>query len=209
VKRLLIALVAVLVMLGTAPGEAHRISTRDGPPLDGIPIPSLTHGQMAVISDNLSGIRELARNRIGSDMTTWRLEDYLNLQSFACLWGVVPGSIADESSPFNECAHAYLAAARALLLHLREAQGVDHDAVEALIGKIEAEMLANGASLTLCRFSDEPFNTNEIVFPRWSEIPSHPLTAVFAALVLVMIGGGVWGAWPRRSVSQRRVVTGS
>jgi hypothetical protein len=70
-------------------------------------------------------------------------------------------------------------------------------------------MLANGASLTLCRFSDEPFNTNEIVFPRWSEIPLHPLTAVFAALVLVVIVGGVWGAWPRRSVSQRRVVTGS
>ena len=94
-------------------------------------------------------------------------------------------------SPFNECAHAYLAAARALLLHLRAVQGVDHDAVEALIGKIEAEMLANGASLTLCRFSDEPFNTNEIVFPRWSEVPLHPLTAVFAALVLAGIVGGV------------------
>ena len=40
-------------------------------------------------------------------------------------------------------------------------------------------MLANGASLTLCRFSDEPFNTNEIIFPRWTEIPSHPPTAAF------------------------------
>ena len=117
---------------------------------------------MAVISDNLSAIRALASARIGFDMTTWRLEDYLNLQSFACLWGIVPGSIADEESPFNECAHAYLAAARALLLQLREAPGVDHDAVEALIRKIEVEMLANGASLTLCRYSDEPFNTNEV-----------------------------------------------
>ena len=82
------------------------------------------------------------------------------------------GSIADEESPFNECAHAYLAAARALLLQLREAPGVDHDAVEALIRKIEAEMLTNGASLTLCRYSDEPFNTNEVIWPHWREIPS-------------------------------------
>ena len=153
---------------------------------------------MAVIADNLSSIRALAGSQIGLDMTMWRLEDYLNLQSFACLWGVVPGSIADESSPFNECAHAYLAAAQALLLHLREAPGVDHDAVGALIGRIETEMLANGASLSLCRFSDEPFNTNQIIFPRWSEIPSHPPTAGFAAAVFAAIAGMAWTAWPRR-----------
>jgi hypothetical protein len=39
-----------------------------------------------------------------------RIENYVNLQSFACLWGLVPGSLKDEGSPFNECAHAYLAA---------------------------------------------------------------------------------------------------
>lgn len=98
-------------------------------------------------------------------MTTWRLEDYLNLQSFACLWGLVPGSISDDGSPFNECAHAYLAAGRALLLRLRDAPGVDHKAVDALIGRIEVEMLANGAAVTPCRYSDEPFNTNENHFP--------------------------------------------
>ena len=49
-----------------------------GTPPDGISIPSLTHGQMAVISDNLSSIRALASGRIGFEMTTWRLEDYLN-----------------------------------------------------------------------------------------------------------------------------------
>jgi hypothetical protein len=126
VTRLLpAALVAALVMLGASPGQAHRIAARDGPPPDGVSIPSLTHGQMTVISNNLSAIRALADARIGFDMTTWRLEDYLSLQSFACLWGVVPGSITDEESPFNECAHAYLAAARALLLHLREAPHAD------------------------------------------------------------------------------------
>jgi hypothetical protein len=104
---------------------------------------------MAVISGNLAAIRALASSRVGFDMTTWRLEDYLNLQSFACLWGVVPGSIADEDSPFNECAHAYLAAGRALLLQLRATPGVDQGAVEALIRKVQAEMLAHDASLML------------------------------------------------------------
>jgi hypothetical protein len=111
---------------------------------------------------------------------------------------MVPGSIADEDSPFNECAHAYLAAARALLLQLRDASGADHKAVEALIGKIELEMLMNGASLTMCRYSDEPFNTNEVIFPRWSDIPLHPPTAAFAGTVLVVILALGWGLWPRR-----------
>ena len=192
-KRLLIALIAALVMLGAPPSHAHRISTRSGPPPQGIPIPSLTHGQMAVISDNLTAIRTLASSRIGFDMTTWRLEDYLNLQSFACLWGVVPGSIRDEDSPFNECAHAYLAAGRALLLQLRAAPGVDHNAVEALIREIETEMLAHDASLTLCRYSDEPFNTNEVIWPHWSAIPSHtPTLAAFGAVFALIAGAAIW-----------------
>jgi hypothetical protein len=207
VISLLLALLAAIVVLGTSPGEAHRISTRSGPPPEGISIPSLTHGQMTVISDNLSAIRALASARVGFDMSTWRLEDYLNLQSFACLWGLVPGSIADEESPFNECAHADLAAGRALLLQLREAPGADHKAVDALISKIEVDMLANNASLTLCRYSDEPFNTNEIIFPRWSEIPFHPPTAAFAVLILAAIGGAACGCRPRRSVGKQRQAT--
>jgi hypothetical protein len=153
---------------------------------------------MAAISGNLSAIRALAKSRIGFDMSAWRLEDYLNLQSFACFWGLIPGSITDESSPFNECAHAYLAAGRALLLQLRNAPGVDQSAVENLIGKIEVEMLANGASMMLCRYSDEPFNTNEVIRPRWREIPFHPPTAGLAAVAAVAIGLAVWSGWPRR-----------
>lgn len=204
--RALVVWLAALAALASLPAEAHRISARGGPPPQGVSIPSLTHGQMAVISDNLSAIRALAAARIGFDMTTWRLEDYLNLQSFVCLWGLVPGSVADERSPFNECAHAYLAAGRALLLRLRAAPGVDHEAVDALIGKIEVEMLANGASLTLCRYSDEPFNTNDIVYPHWSEIPRDPPSAAFVAAALAAIGGAAWAAWPRgpRGKTMRR-----
>jgi hypothetical protein len=200
VIRRLAALAMALAALAASPSEAHRIAATGGPPPGGVAIPSLTHGQMAVIADNLSAIRALAGAQIGSDMTTWRLKDYFNLQSFACFWGLVPGSIADEASPFNECSHAYLAAARTLLLHLRETPSVDHKAVEALIGKIEAEMLVNGASLTLCRFSDEPFNTNEIVFPRWSEAPTHLPTVALAAVLFAAIGGTAWSLWPRRNL---------
>jgi hypothetical protein len=205
VKPLWLALIAALLMLAAAlPSHAHRISTRGGPPPAGVSIPSLTHGQMAVIRDNLPAIKALASARLWFDMTTWRLEDYLNLQSFACLWGVVPRSITDENSPFNECAHAYLAAGRALLLQLRAAPGVDHNAVEALISKVEAEMLADGASLNLCRYSDEPFNTNEIIWPHWGMAPFHPPTAMMTVAALAAIGAAVWAAWPKRSIRPLR-----
>ncbi len=76
----------------------------------------------------------------------------------------------DESSPFNECSHAYLAATRALLLHLQTMPG-DRTAVRTLIAKIEREMLNNNASLVMCRYSDEPFNTAERILPHWRDIP--------------------------------------
>ena len=208
-KLLGVVLVAAVFVLGTAPSHAHRISTRSGPPPVGISIPSLTHGQMTVISENLPAIRALASARVELDLTARRLEDYLNLQSFACLWGLVPRSITDEASPFNECAHAYVAAGRALLLQLGREPSADHKAVDALISKIEVEMLADGASLNLCRYSDEPFNTNEVIWPHWREVPFHPPTTGFAAAGLVAFGVVAWGAWPRRSVRQRSGVTGS
>jgi hypothetical protein len=195
VRGVWFALVAALVMLAAWPSEAHRISTRDGPPPAGVSIPSLTHGQMAVIRDNLPAIRALAGARLGFDLTTWRLEDYLNLQSFACLWGIVPGSVTDEESPFNECAHAYLAAGRALLLQLRQGPNADPKSIDALISKIEVEMLADGASLNLCRYSDEPFNTDEIIWPHWGMAPFHAPTLAAVGAVLAMLASGAFALW--------------
>lgn len=60
-----IALIAALVMLAPSASQAHRISTRSGPPPAGVSIPSLTHGQMVVIRDNLPAIRALAGARLG------------------------------------------------------------------------------------------------------------------------------------------------
>ena len=186
-----IALIAALVMLASSASQAHRISTSGGPPPAGVSIPSLTHGQIVVIRDNLPAIRALASARLGFDLTTWRLEDYLNLQSFACLWGIVPGSITDEESPFNECAHAYLAAGRALLLQLGREHSADHKAIDALTSKIEVEMLADGASMNLCRYSDEPFNTNEIIWPHWGMALSYPPTLATLGAVFTLIAGSI------------------
>jgi hypothetical protein len=207
VRGALAALIAAaLVVLAASPVYAHRISTRSGSPPAGVSIPSLTHGQMAVIRDNLPAIRALASARLGFDLTTWRLEDYLNLQSFACLWGIVPGSITDEESPFNECAHAYLAAERALLLELAQEPAADHKSINPLISKIEVEMLADGASLNLCRYSDEPFNTNEIIWPHWGMAPFHPPTAMMAVAAFAVLGIAVWGAGPKHARTLRERV---
>ena len=78
-------------------------------------------------------------------------------------------------------------------MQLRAAPGVDHDAVEALIREIEAEMLAHDASLMLCRYSDEPFNTNAVIWPHWSMIPFHaPTLAAFGAVFALIAGPAIW-----------------
>jgi hypothetical protein len=68
-------------------------------------------------------------------------------------------------------------------------------------------MLDNGVSLSLCRYSDEPFNTNEVIFPRWRDIPSHPPTLAFTGVVLAATAGLRWGLWPRSAVKRRPATT--
>ena len=62
-----------LVMLAPSASQAHQISTRSEPPPGASPY-ELTHGQMAVIRDNLprSGLWPA---QAGFDLTTWRLEE--------------------------------------------------------------------------------------------------------------------------------------
>jgi hypothetical protein len=107
--------------------------------------------------------------------------------------GIVPGSVTDEDSPFKECAHAYLAAGRALLLQLNREPQADHKSIDALTSKIEVEMLADAASLNFCRYSDEPFNTNEIIWPHWGMAPFHaPTLATFGA-ALTLLAAAAFG----------------
>ena len=54
-------------------------------------------------------------------------------------------------------------------------------------------MLAGGASLNLCRYSDEPFNTNEIIWPHWGMAPFHPPTLAAFGAVFTLFAAGVFG----------------
>jgi hypothetical protein len=64
--------------------------------------------------------------------------------------------------------------------------GGDRTAVDALVKKIDLEMPNENASLIPCRYSDEPFNTNEVIAPHWTDIPLHPPSLMtFAALALL------------------------
>lgn len=187
------AMVTLILCLAalTAPAFAHRTSVGS---TAGIPVPSLTHGQMAVIADNRAAILDLADRQPFEDQTFLRLRNYYDLQYLACFRGLVPGSITDEESPFNECSHAYLSAARALLLHMSDMQG-NQAAVRTLIKKIDLQMIANHTSLVLCRYSEEPFNTADVVMPHWGDIPFHgpTLFSLLGASLVILAGIAVAG----------------
>ena len=189
-----------LALLLVSPAWAHRTPPDHPAASESLSIPSLTHGQMKVIAEHLPAIRALADSQFPTDPVMRRLQAYVNLQAFACLWGSVPGSLTDEASPFNECAHAYLAGARALLVHLR-GMGERPD-VAALVHEIEIEMLDNNAALELCRFSDEPFNTGEIIGPRWREIPFHAPSALTFAAALAGLLGAAAALWRKGPAAQ-------
>ena len=199
-RRVSFRLCALAIAIAWAlPASAHRVATDAAPPEGAIVIPNLTHGQMAVIAEHRAEILDLAARQQPTDPTMRRLEGFINIQYFDCLWGLAPGGVEDEASPFNECSHAYLAATRALLVHLETMPG-DRTEVRALVATIEREMLDNNASLVLCRYSDEPFNTAERIAPHWSEIPRHlPSLMTFGGAALAAMGGiGAGVRWNRR-----------
>ncbi|TPK96499.1 MULTISPECIES: hypothetical protein [unclassified Mesorhizobium] len=174
-------------LLIAIPAEAHSGSSAPPPP--GIQIPGLTHGQMAVIARYRGEILELAQRQTATDPTFRRLYNHGNLQYTYCLWGLMPGSLGDEESPFNECSHAYLATAKALLTHMATMPSAERNA-KALISDIDADMVRSGASWILCQYSGEAFSTGAVVEPRWRDMVFHlpslsVLLATIAALVAV------------------------
>ena len=177
-----------LLALSFAPVEAHR-STPPGSTA-GLPIPSVSHGQMVVLDAYRAEVLDLAGTQYPTDPDMRQLQSFVALQYFYCAWGLVPGGVSNEESPFNECTHAYLAGIRALLLHLETMPG-DRRAVRSLRGRIDAAMLERRASLVLCRFSDEPFNTADVVTPRWSGLLTDGPS--LAALALLAFGAAFLG----------------
>jgi hypothetical protein len=184
---------ALLILLG-ASAQAHDGSS--APPHPGIQIPSLTHGQMAVLARYRGDILDLAQRQTVTDPTFRRLYNHGNLQFTYCLWGLMPGSLGDEESPFNECSHAYLATAKALLTYMATMPSAERQA-KALISDIDAEMVRSGASWILCHYSGEAFSTGAVVEPRWRDMVFHlPSLAVLvaAAAALTAAAWSIFGA---------------
>ncbi|WP_041802779.1 hypothetical protein [Rhodopseudomonas palustris] len=178
---------AMLLVVATvlAPAKAHH---RSPGPTSGIAIPSLSHGQMAVYDANRAAILALAERQPVPQQRFSRILNYARIQYTICLWGLMPGAIDNDDSPFNECAHAYLAATRALLTAINETAAPSREA-QALAAKVDRELLLNG-TLVLCSFSAETFDTADVVLPHWSEMPGHlPSLAALGSLALAAFGG--------------------
>ncbi|HEY0330805.1 MAG TPA: hypothetical protein VGC77_17110 [Rhodopseudomonas sp.] len=191
---LLIAATLLAAAAMPAPANAHH---RSGGPTSGIAIPSLSHGQMAVLDANRAAILALAGRQPPRDERFSRILNYARIQYAVCLWGLMPGAIDNDDSPFNECAHAYLAATRALLSAMSEAADPPREA-QALAAKVDNELLLNG-TLALCSFSGETFNTADVVTPHWADLPGHlPSLAVVGSLSFAAIGGTALALRPRR-----------
>ena len=192
-------LAAALMMLLVAPAWAHRQNPNDGP-IRGVAIPAISHGEMPIVARYRSRILDLAAREPMTDPTLRRLAGFISLQTFACFWGLVPGSLADEQSPFNECSHAYLAGTRALLLHMTEMPG-NQSAARELATRIRDEIASDPGAGAVCSNSSESFDSADVIGPDWQLAPRHaPTVLTFSAFVLLIAMGLV--AAGRRKLSR-------
>ena len=199
----LACLIPLMLFLSVAQTSAHRA----GGPRDasGIPITAISHGEMAIIQRHQSDIFALAEQSRAVDHDFLTIVRYGRLQYADCLWGLVPTSISDEASPFNECSHAYLAAAKEVLLRMRAMPDVASRAGE-IASRVSYEAALEGAAFIGCVYSGEGFNTADLVRPQWHDVPLHvptmlALAGAFGFLPLVAFGTS-------RLVGRRRVEAG-
>lgn len=179
-------LVAVMLAFAAgAPACAHHMSSQRGGSTVGIVIPAISHGEMPIIAKYRKTILDLAARQVKTDPILRRLSGFVSLQHFACFWGLVPGSLMDETSPFNECAHADLAGARAMLIHMAAMAG-DQSSARALKEQIDEELNSDPATSVICSNSQEAFDSAIVVWPDWGLAPSHlPTLLTFLGLVLL------------------------
>lgn len=178
-----------LFVLTSGEAEAHHL--RRPADSSGVSIPSMTHGQLRVMSGYRSAVLDLARRQARPDLEARTLHNFIELQFAYCLWGLVPGSLSHEGNPFNECSHAYLAGTKALLDRLRRAEDTRSEA-EVLAETINREMVLDGSALEICSNSFEAFNTAEIIMPEWANVSFNPL-GVLLGIVVMGAGAAAFG----------------
>jgi hypothetical protein len=138
----------------------------------GVTVPALTHGQMATISGYRGEIDTLASWIAPRDAEVRKLLAFSRAQYARCVWGLMPRSIVDEASPFNECSHAYLAADRAMLMRMKGLPYFPQIAAD-LYDRVETAMILNQSSIVLCLYSASAFNTASLVNPDWHDLLLH------------------------------------
>ena len=190
-RPLLLTALSAAAFFCVVAGSAFAHSRGDGGSHAGLNIPQISHGEMAVISDYRGRIIDLASRAVDTNEPFRRVLNYAEIQYSYCLWGRMPGSVTDEESPFNECAHAYLAATKAVLLSMRE-MPQEAPAAGEIISAVDADMVRRGLALISCRFSGEAFNTADIVKPRWSGIPFHAASMASLTGLASLFGLGVF-----------------
>jgi hypothetical protein len=182
---------AVSMLAACTPVWAHHQPPHEGTTV-GVAIPAITHGEMLVVANYRAQILDLAARQPRTDPTLRRLLGFVSLQHFACFWGVVPGSLSDETSPFNECSHADVAGARALLAHMVAMPG-DQSSARTLEGRIETELASDPTASMLCANSSETFNSGIIIGPDWQLAPAHLPTVLTSFALVVLAAAGFWG----------------
>lgn len=181
-------LIAVLSILAVTPAGAHHQGSNDGP-IRGVAIPAISHGEMPVVARYRSQILDLAVRQPVTDPILRRLAGFVSLQTFACFWGLVPGSLSDEQSPFNECSHAYLAGVRALLAHMTAMPG-NQSAAKDIEARIDAEIAGDPNRNVVCSNSSQAFDSADVIGPDWQLAPMHvPTVLTFSAFVLLAAAG--------------------
>lgn len=188
-----------ILIAASMPANAHHQLPHDGGPI-GIVIPAIPHGEMLVLAKYRARILEIAARQVPADPTLRRLLGFVSLQHFACFWGLFPGSLSDETSPFNECSHAYLAGTRALLEHLVTMPG-DQSSAKVLQASIAEELASDPTFAALCVNSSEAFDSGIIVGPDWQLAATHLPTLITFSLFAVALAGLVCSAL---ALSRRR-----
>jgi hypothetical protein len=193
-------LIASLLLLPAAELSAHRRSAPGN--ATGIAIAGLSHGEMAVLAPYRGQILDLAKQVKATNPVFRTLLNYSAIEYSYCFWGLAPGTINDEASPFNECAHAYLSATKAVLLQMRDMPEVSERA-SVLVSDIDAEMVRKGAAFIGCQYSGETFNTAEFLGPHWENLPQHPPTLYALGFGVVILASPllVRLSIPRRTTS--------
>lgn len=197
-KRIVLALAATVAL--AAPAASHQMASLDGKPI-GVEIPPVTRGEMLALAPHRAEILSLASRTLITDEAFRRLLDYVSLQHFVCLGGLVPGSLSDEDSPFNGCSHAEFSALRALLHAMSSMPEVDAQA-KALEARLEREIASNPAYAAVCANDTMRFNTGWLMTPEWALVPWHlPTLLTLAGLVALTVAAGM--ALGRRDVLRR------